>query len=125
MRSAFAINAADRAPDWRLNMKFLALPVALLAAACSPPAAKSDMESMSAAVAGPIVAMGTVTALDGATGTVSLDHEPIAAISWPAMSMQFNAENSTMLQGIAVGDRVSFELKSASETSTITAIQKQ
>lgn len=115
-------------------LKALIVPIALLAAACSPPAAqdaaKSDAgmgmtESTTPAPAGPIVGVGTVTAVDAAAGTVSLDHEPIAAISWPAMSMQFRVENPAALQGIAVGDRVSFELKSATESSIVTEIAKQ
>lgn len=115
-------------------LKALIVPFALMAAACSPPAAqdaaKSDTDmnmtgSAAPALAGPIGGVGTVTAIDVAAGTVSLDHEPIAAISWPAMSMQFTAEDPTELQGIAVGDRVSFELRSANETSVITEISKQ
>lgn len=114
-------------------LKALIVPIALMAAACSPPAAqdaaKSDAgdmaESAAPAAAGPIAGVGTVTAVDAATGTVSLDHEPIAAISWPAMSMQFTVEDPADLQGIAVGDRVSFELKSATETSVVTEIAKQ
>lgn len=115
-------------------LKALIVPIALLAAACSPPAAqdaaKSDAgmdmsESAAPAPAGPITGVGTVTAVDAAAGTVSLDHEPIAAISWPAMSMQFRVEDPADLQGIAVGDRVSFELKSATESSVVTEIVKQ
>ncbi len=113
-------------------LKALIIPLVLLAAACSPAAqdaAKTgDMnmaETTAPAPAGPITSIGTVTAIDAAAGTLSLDHEPIAAISWPAMSMQFTAENPAILQGIAVGDRVSFEIKSATETSVITSVQKQ
>ena len=115
-------------------LKALIVPIALLAAACSPPraqdAAESDAdmnmtESAAPAPAGPINGVGTVTAVDAAAGTVSIDHEPIAAISWPTMSMQFTVEDPTDLQGIAVGDRVSFELKSATETSVVTEISKQ
>lgn len=115
-------------------LKALIVPVAMLAAACSPPAAqdaaKSDADmnmsqSAAPASAGPINGVGTVTAVDAAAGTVSLDHGPIAAISWPAMSMQFTVEDPADLQGIAVGDRVSFELKSATETSVVTEIAKQ
>lgn len=113
-------------------LKAFVLPIAMLGAACSPPAsepaAKSEMESMemsAPAAAGPIRAVGIVTAIDAAASTISLDHEPIAAISWPAMSMQFQAENAAILQGIAVGDRVSFELKSATETQIVTMVEKQ
>lgn len=114
-------------------LKALIIPVVLLAAACSPPAAQDaaktdDMnmaETATPAPAGPIAGVGTVTAVDATAGTISVDHEPIAAISWPAMSMQFTAENPAILESIAVGDRVSFELKSATETSVITSVRKQ
>lgn len=85
----------------------------------------TEMSTAAPAVTGPITGVGVVTAVDATAGTVSLDHEPINAIQWPAMSMQFRAENPTMLSNIAVGDHVSFTLKSATETSMITAIQEQ
>jgi Cu(I)/Ag(I) efflux system protein CusF len=114
-------------------LKALIVPIALLAAACSPPAAqdaKSDAnmdmaESAASAPTGPVSGAGTVTAIDTAAGTVTINHESIAAISWPSMNMQFTAEDPAILQGIAVGDRVNFELKSATETSTITMVQRQ
>jgi len=114
-------------------LRTLIVPMAFIAAACSPPAApdgaKTDdmnmAETTAPAPAGAIAGVGTVTAVDATAGTISLDHEPIAAISWPAMSMQFTAEKPAILHGIAVGDRVSFEIKNATETSVITAVQKQ
>lgn len=84
-----------------------------------------SMEAAEPAVAGPIVSTGTVTQVDAAAGTVTINHGAIEAISWPAMTMQFTAENPAILQGIAVGDAVSFELKSATETSVVTVVQKQ
>ena len=116
-------------------LKALIVPIALLAAAWSPPASqeapKSDAEmtmpenAPPAAVAGPISGTGAVTQIDAAAGTITINHGPIAAVSWPAMTMQFTAENPAILQGIAVGDSVSFELKSATETSVVTSVQKQ
>jgi Cu(I)/Ag(I) efflux system protein CusF len=85
----------------------------------------SNMAASPAEAAGPIQGVGVVTAIDAAGGTVSLDHEPIAAINWPAMSMQFTAEDPAMLQGLAVGDRVTFALKSARENTVLTSVQKQ
>ncbi|HEX8900644.1 copper-binding protein [Vitreimonas sp.] len=114
-------------------LKALIVPIVLTAAACSPPAqepAKSDMEGMNmgepaAAVAGPISGTGVVTQVDAAAGTITFSHEAMPAISWPAMTMQFTAEDPAILQGIAVGDHVNFELKSATETSIVTMVQKQ
>jgi Cu/Ag efflux protein CusF len=114
-------------------LRSLIAPIALLAAACSPPApqepAKSDAgmntEAPAPAAAGAITGAGTVTQVDAAAGTITINHGAIAAISWPAMTMQFTAENPAILQGIAVGDRVAFEIKNATETSVVTTVQKQ
>lgn len=106
--------------------------LAATAAACSQETAapaKEDMGSMEmnepAVAAGPIRSTGIVTAVDAAAGTISLDHESIQAINWPAMSMQFRAEDPAILQGIAVGNHVTFELKSATETGVVTMVQEQ
>lgn len=114
-------------------LRSLIAPIALLAAACSPPAsqepAKTDagmnMEPQASAAAGPVAGTGTVTQVDAAAGTITINHGAIDAISWPAMTMQFTAENPAILQGITEGDSVSFELKSATETSVVTMVQKQ
>lgn len=114
-------------------LKALLASIALLVAACSPPAtqeaAKSDdgmnMETTAPTAAGPIASTGTVTQVDAAAGTITINHQPIAAISWPAMTMHFTAENPAILRGIAVGDHVAFELKGANESSIVTSVQKQ
>lgn len=73
----------------------------------------------------PIRSVGTVQALDAAAGTITLEHEPIPAIKWGAMTMEFKAEKPGALDGLQVGDRVSFELKSAADPQTVTTVQKQ
>ena len=101
-----------------------------LLAACSPPAPPAidqpvpAAETPSAATAA-IEGVGVVTAIDPAAGTISLDHEAVAAIHWPAMTMQFRAEDPAILEGIAVGDRVTFVLKSAAESMIVTSVRKQ
>ena len=112
-------------------------------AACSQPTTTSpststaassstDMSTMTgmttattAQAAGPIRSTGVVTQVDAAAGTITFNHQAIPAINWPAMTMQFHAENPTILHGIAVGDHVSFELKSAADPQTVTMVQKQ
>jgi len=99
------------------------------AGACSQQQSKdaeSDMSMESAtSVAGPIRSVGTVIAVDAAAGSITLDHEPIEALRWPSMKMKFKADRADMLGGIAVGDRVAFEVKSASDPQTVTMVQKQ
>ena len=110
-------------------LKTLIVPIALLAAACSPPAsqepAKADAGMNMETPAGAITSTGTVTQVDAAAGAITINHEPIAALSWPAMTMQFTVENPAILEGIAAGDHVSFEIKSATETSIVSMVQRQ
>lgn len=96
-------------------------------AACSQPApqAETPVASETAAAAGPIGSTGIVKAIDPTTGSITLDHQPIDAIHWGAMTMEFKAADPSILRGVAVGDRVAFELKSAAEPQTVTMVQKQ
>ena len=110
-----------------MNMKLATGVAAVLFAigvtACSPAAQKADTES-SAAATGPIRAMGVVKAVDATTGAITVDHEAIPAIHWSAMTMEFKAQDPTMLQGVAAGDHVEIELKSADEPQTVTMVHK-
>lgn len=97
--------------------------------ACSKPAPEADTSAMPetaapAAVTGPIVSTGIVVAVDPGAGTVTLNHAPIEAIHWGAMTMEFKADPA-VLQGVTAGDHVSFELKSATEPQTVMMVQKQ
>lgn len=67
---------------------------------------------------------GVVEAIDTAKGTVTIRHAAIASIRWPAMTMTFKAEPPSLLQGIAVGERVNFSLHPAGMHSTVTAITR-
>ena len=96
----------------------------LTAAACSQPTS-APATAAPAQAAGAIRSTGVVTQVDAAAGTVTFDHQAIPAINWPPMTMQFHAEDPMILHGLTVGDHVSFELKSASETGVVTVIQKQ
>lgn len=114
-------------------LKNLVLTAALLSAACSPPsgnvaqstAADQTDPAAPAAQNAPITATGTVTAINASAGTISINHGAIAAINWPAMEMQFTAEDPSILQDLAVGDRVQFELKSAAESTIVTAVREE
>lgn len=41
-------------------------------------------------------------------GGVTLSHEPVPALNWPAMTMLFRVEDPALLRGLKVGDRVAF-----------------
>jgi Cu(I)/Ag(I) efflux system protein CusF len=67
---------------------------------------------------------GKVTALDAASGKVTIAHGPIPGVGWPAMTMGFNADPK-LLEGIAVGDQVDFDLNLKGNDGTVTALKKR
>ena len=67
---------------------------------------------------------GTVTAIDAAAGKITLDHGPIPAVGWPAMKMGFSIKPE-LLEGVAVGDKVDFDLSVTGSAGAVTAIKKQ
>jgi membrane fusion protein, copper/silver efflux system len=52
---------------------------------------------------------GTVDSIDAKEGTVSLNHQAIASLKWPPMTMEFKVANLALLQGLRPGTPVSFE----------------
>ncbi len=112
-----------------MSMTLRTAGVALVAAAlagcgeATPDAQPSEamtMESEAESAKG----SGTVTAVDAAAGTVTLDHEPMPEIGWPAMTMSFTADPA-LLAGLARGDKVAFDLTVEHGAGTITALSKQ
>lgn len=94
------------------------------AAAPTADVSAEPMEEM-AMPAEPMMASGTgtVTAIDAAAGKITLNHDPIAKLEWPAMEMGFAVE-ADKLAGIDVGDAVSFDLQWDGRAGTVTSITK-
>src|SRR3990167_8161365 len=69
-------------------------------------------------------ATGTVTAIDAAAGKITLDHGAIPAVGWSPMTMGFTAKPE-LLKGIAVGDKVDFDVTVTGSAGEVTAIKKQ
>lgn len=53
---------------------------------------------------------GTVKAVDPANASVTLAHEPIASLKWPAMTMDFKVKDAALLRTLKPGQRVVFDL---------------
>jgi Cu/Ag efflux protein CusF len=64
---------------------------------------------------------GTVTAIDPAKGTITLDHGEVSELQWPAMKMGFAAKPE-VLKDVKVGDKVRFEIDWDGKAGTVTAI---
>lgn len=68
-----------------------------------------------AALAADVQGTGVVKAVDAKAGTVTIAHEPIGALGWPAMTMPFRVASPVLLGKVAVGSKVQFTLLSASD----------
>ncbi len=77
------------------------------AAAAQDHAGHGRLAAASAAVTG----AGVVKKIDAKAGTVTIDHGPIKALNWGAMTMPFKVSDASLLNGLKVGAKVSFQLK--------------
>ena len=95
------------------------------AEAPAKPAAANAMASMD--MSAPVKTgngSGKVTALDKASGKITIEHGAIPAVGWPAMTMGFKADPK-LLDGVAVGDQVDFTLSLKGSDGTVTAISRK
>jgi Cu(I)/Ag(I) efflux system membrane fusion protein len=53
--------------------------------------------------------VGKLEEIDSSSSTVSLSHEPIASLKWPAMTMEFKVANAALLKDLKPGTKVTFE----------------
>jgi hypothetical protein len=49
--------------------------------------------------------------VDVKSNHITLNHEPIAALAWPSMTMGFKVKDSKQLNKLKSGDEVVFDLK--------------
>lgn len=70
-----------------------------------------------------IQAVGIITAIDTTTPKLTLNHQAIKALNWPPMTMGFKVVNRTLLNGLKVGQKVSFELKPEGSSQVIVAVK--
>ena len=114
-------------------MKTIAVLAAVLAlAACNKaaetpakPAAADDLASVDMSTAVKTGSgSGKITALDKAGGKITIDHAPIPAVGWPAMTMGFKVDPK-LLEGVAVGDQVDFTLSLEGNDGTVTTLTRK
>lgn len=59
---------------------------------------------------GSAAATGVVNAVDGAKRSVNVTHQPIKALGWPSMTMDFPVAPSVDLKRLRAGDKIGFHL---------------
>lgn len=105
-----------------MNVFATATSIALLIALPALAQPTSDMAGMKGMDHAPMASgphgVGVVKKLDARGGSVTLQHGPIAALNWPAMTMTFKADPS-LLQSVKAGDKVEFVLKAGASPEVI------
>jgi Cu(I)/Ag(I) efflux system periplasmic protein CusF len=66
------------------------------------------------------VAKGTVKAVDVKAGTVTLDHQPVKSLKWPAMTMKFKVRDKAVMDKLAQGKPVEVEFEQRGKDYVIT-----
>ncbi|MDR9095512.1 copper-binding protein [Burkholderia multivorans] len=69
------------------------------------------------------IAKGKVIKVDANTGVVTLSHDPVKSLNWPAMVMSFSVKNKILLDKLGVGRTVDFEFVHADQGYVITAVK--
>lgn len=77
-----------------------------------------DMPSQTATVMG----NGVVKAVKAGERKVTLQHEPIVELEWPAMTMDFAVSDEVDLQALSAGEPVMFELEDTGKSYVIRTI---
>jgi Cu(I)/Ag(I) efflux system protein CusF len=111
-----------------MNMRTIPLALALILAIGATEAAHADdmagmkgMSSTPAAKTGK--GTGVIKAIDPSGGTVTIQHGPIPAVGWPAMTMTFKATPVALLHGLKVGEHIGFDAKVMGASAEVTAVR--
>ena len=93
--------------------------------AISLPAIADDMAGMDMGAKAKKTAhgVGVIKAIDAKQGTITLEHQPIKEMNWPAMTMAFKVSDSKLLSGHTAGEKVAFELRGSDPSPLVTSIQ--
>lgn len=69
--------------------------------------------------------VGVITAIDKTAGTVTIKHDAIPAVDWPAMTMAFKANPASLLSGLKVGEKVAFDVSVKGSDAEVTNVTPQ
>jgi Cu(I)/Ag(I) efflux system periplasmic protein CusF len=81
-----------------------------------------DMGGMSAQ-ATVTEAVGVVDSVDQAKGMVTLSHEPIASLNWPAMTMDFAVKDKALFNKLIVAKKVQFKFVKQGNRYVVTGVK--
>lgn len=69
------------------------------------------------------MAMGEVKSVDVKGQVVTVAHEPIKTLSWPAMTMGFVVKDKMLMEKLSVGKKVQFEFVQEDGKYVVTSVK--
>jgi len=84
--------------------------------------ALGDGESEQGSDSKTVSASGVVKAVNASEFTLNLQHEPIEALGWPAMTMDFSVAEGVDISGLSVDEKVMFQLEKRDDKYLITSV---
>ena len=66
---------------------------------------------------------GTVKNVDSSKGTVTIAHDPVNSLNWPAMTMEFEVRDKAQLAPLKPGRKVEFEFVEEKGRYAITGVR--
>jgi Cu(I)/Ag(I) efflux system protein CusF len=93
-------------------------------AAADSASAAMQVAAGEAAPASTVSGTGVIQQVKADQGRVKIQHDPIPALEWPAMSMYFRVKDKAVLEGVAAGDKVRFNLEKDAKGMAITRMEK-
>jgi len=67
--------------------------------------------------------VGIVKKVDVSAGVVTLSHEPVKGLNWPAMTMGFKVADKASFSKLVEGKKVAVEFKQIDKDYVITAVK--
>lgn len=77
----------------------------------------------SAGVSAKHMTTGLVKKVDAKTGVVTLAHEPVKTLNWPAMTMGFKVKDKMLMDKLGEGKKVAFEFMQDGNDYVITDVK--
>lgn len=71
-----------------------------------------------------ISATGVVKSIARDENVIRIFHDPIPQLRWPAMNMPFEVSDPAMFDGVAVGDRITYDFTRNGPKNTIVKISR-
>lgn len=85
--------------------------------------AQGGKQAGNAAEAATHKAIAVVQKIDRANGKVTLAHEAVQSLNWPAMTMGFTVKQKSLLEKLTVGKKVNVEFVQQGNDYVVTAVK--